>query len=165
MSKRFSLLKILIVVFLRGGESSNNSILVFFSYFFDRSSSLNDSYLLCWGTSRGAGRERGEVCVGGAGRGHVAFLPAAKATSFFETLVPFFWGKLLWFFIGVNVHGVGVPGGWVPCGGGGVEGDWGSGRMLFGDGGRKASLAEELVYFLIPSFGRSRDYFHPVDSV
>ena len=37
--------------------------------------------------------------------------------------------------------------------------------MLLGDGGREASLTEELVYFLVPSFGRSRDYFHPVDPV
>ena len=37
--------------------------------------------------------------------------------------------------------------------------------MLLGDRGREASLAEELVYFLIPSLGRSRDYFHPIDSV
>ena len=95
----------------------------------------------------------------------MAFPPAAEATSFFETLVPFFRGKLLWSFIGVNVHGVGVPGGRVPSGGGGVEGDWSSGRMLLCDRSREASLAEELVNFLIPSFGHSRDYFHPVDSV
>ena len=37
--------------------------------------------------------------------------------------------------------------------------------MLLGDRGRKASLAKELVYFFVPSFGRSRDYFHPIDSV
>ena len=36
---------------------------------------------------------------------------------------------------------------------------------MLGDRGREASLAEELVYFLVPSFGHSRDYFHPVDSV
>ena len=30
---------------------------------------------------------------------------------------------------------------------------------------RKALLAKELVDFLIPSFGCSGDYFHPVDSV
>ena len=95
----------------------------------------------------------------------MAFLPAAKTMSFFEALVPFFRGKLLWFFIGVNFHGVGVPGGRVPGGGGGMEGDWSSGRMLLGDGGREASLTEKLVYFLVPSFWRSRDYFHPVDSV
>ena len=95
----------------------------------------------------------------------MASLPAAETLSFFVTLVPFFRGKLLWFFIGVNVHGVGVPGGRVPSRGGGVEGDWSSGRMLLGDRSREASLAEELVDFLIPSFGRSRDYFHPVDSV
>ena len=37
--------------------------------------------------------------------------------------------------------------------------------MLFCYGGCEVSLAEDLVYFLVPSFGRSRDYFHPVNSV
>ena len=94
----------------------------------------------------------------------MAFLPAAETTSFLETLIPFFRGKLLWSFIDIDVHGIGVPRGSVP-GGGSVEGDWSSRRMLLGDGGRKASLAKELVYFLVPSFWRCRDYFHPVDSV
>ena len=111
------------------------------------------------------GRERGKVCVGGAGRGHVAFLCAAETASFFETFIPFLQGKLLWFFIGVDVHGIGVPGGSVSSGGGSMESDGSSGRMLLGDRSHKASLAEELVYFLVPSFGRSGDYFHPIDSV
>ena len=37
--------------------------------------------------------------------------------------------------------------------------------MLLGDRSCKASLAKELVDFLIPSFGCSGDYFHPIDSV
>ena len=95
----------------------------------------------------------------------MAFLSAAETASFFETLISFLWGKLLWFFIDIDVHGIGIQGGSVPDGGRGVEGDWGPGRMLLGDGGHKASLAEELVYFLVPSFGRSGDYLHPVDLV
>ena len=95
----------------------------------------------------------------------MAFLSAAETASFFETFIPFFWGKLLWSFIGVDVHGIGVPGGSVPSGGGGVESDGSSGRMLLGNQSREASLAEELVYFLVPSLGRSGDYFHSVDSV
>ena len=82
----------------------------------------------------------------------MAFLSAAETTSFFETLVPFFRGELFWSFSYIDVHGIGVPRESVPSGGGGVEGDWSSRRMLLGDGGRKASLAEELVYFLVPSF-------------
>ena len=95
----------------------------------------------------------------------MAFLSAAETASFFETFVPFLQGKLFWSFIGVDVHGIGVLGGSVPSGGGGVESNGSSGRMLLGDRSREASLAEELVYFLIPSFGHGRDYFHPVDSV
>ena len=110
-------------------------------------------------------RERGKVCIGGAGHGHVAFLSAAETASFFETFLPFFRGKLLRSFIGIHVHGVGIPGGSASSGGGGMESDRSPGRVLLGNGGREASLAEELVYFLVPSFGRSRDYFHPVDSV
>ena len=37
--------------------------------------------------------------------------------------------------------------------------------MLFGNQSCEASLAKELVNFLIPSFGRGGDYFHSVDSV
>ena len=73
------------------------------------------------------GRERGKVCVGGAGRGHVAFLPAAETASFFETLIPFLWGKFLWSFIDVDVHGIGVPSGSASSGGGGMESDWSPG--------------------------------------
>ena len=95
----------------------------------------------------------------------MSFLSAAETSSFFETFSPFFWGKFLWSFVDIDVHGIGVPGGSASSGGGGMESDWSPGRMLLGDGGREASLAEELVYFLVPSFGRSRDYFHPIDSV
>ena len=95
----------------------------------------------------------------------MTFLPAAETTSFFETFVSFFRGELLWFLIGVDVHGVGVPGGRVLSGGGVMEGNWSSGRMLFCDRSREASLTEELVDFLIPSFGCGRDHLHPVDSV
>ena len=58
-----------------------------------------------------------------------------------------------------------TPGGSVSSGGGGVESNGSSGRMLLGDRSHEALLAEELVYFLVPSFGRSGDYFHPVDLV
>ena len=37
--------------------------------------------------------------------------------------------------------------------------------MLLGNRGCEASLAKELVNFLVPCFGHSRDYFHSVDSV
>ena len=73
------------------------------------------------------GRERWKVCVGGAERGHVALLSAAETASFFETLILFFRGKLLGSFIGVDVHGIGIPGGSVPSGGRGVESDGSSG--------------------------------------
>ena len=79
------------------------------------------------------GRERGKVCVGGAGRSHVAFLSAAETVSFFETFILFLQGKLLGSFIGVDIHGIGVPGGSVPSGDGGVESDRSSGQMLLGD--------------------------------
>ena len=95
----------------------------------------------------------------------MAFLSAAEAASFFETSVPFLRGKFLWFVIYVNVHSIGVPGGSVHSGGGSMECDRGSRRMLLGNRSREASLAKELVYFLIPSFGCGGDYLHPVDSV
>ena len=95
----------------------------------------------------------------------MAFLSAAETASFFETFIPFLQGKLLWLFIGVDVHGIGVLEGSILSGGGGVESDGSSGRMLLGDRSCEASLAEELVYFLVPSLGRSGDYFHPVNSV
>ena len=72
-------------------------------------------------------RERGKVCIGGAGHGHVAFLSAAETLSFFETFIPFLQGKFLWLLIGVDIHGIGVPGGSVPSGGGGVESNGSSG--------------------------------------
>ena len=102
-------------------ESSNDSILVFFGYFFDRSGSFYYGYLFGWGVSRGTGRERGKVHEGGAGRGHVAFLPAVETPSFFETSFSFLWGEFAGFFLGVYVHGIGIPGGSAPSGGGGVE--------------------------------------------
>ena len=95
----------------------------------------------------------------------MAFLPAAEAASFFETSVPFLRGKFLWFIIYVDVHGIGVPGGSVPSGGGSMECDGSSRRMLLSDGSREASLTEELIYFLIPSFGCGGNHLHPVDSV
>ena len=95
----------------------------------------------------------------------MSFLSATETTSFFEAFVSFLRSEFLWSFIDVDVHGIGVPGGSVLCGGGSVEGDRSSGQMLFGDGGREASLAEELVYFFVPSLGRGGDYFHPIDSV
>ena len=91
------------------------------------SSSLNYSYLLGGGASREAGRERGKVHEGGAGRGHVSFLSALKTSSFFEASLPFFRSKLPWLFLGVDVHGIWVFGGSISGGGGGVECDGGSG--------------------------------------
>ena len=95
----------------------------------------------------------------------MTLLSASETTSFFEAPFPFFRSKLPWFLLGVNIHGIGVFGGSIPSGGGGVECDRGSGRVLLGDRSCEASLAEELVDFLIPSFGCGGDYFHPVDSV
>ena len=95
----------------------------------------------------------------------MAFFSAAEAASFFKTSVPFLQGKLLWFVSYVDVHGIGVPGGSVPSGGGSMECDGSSRQMLLGDRSREASLAEELVYFLIPSFGCGGNHLHPIDSV
>ena len=94
----------------------------------------------------------------------MASLSATETASFFEAFIPFFRSQFLWSFIDVDVHGIGVPGGSVSGGGGVMEGDWSPGCMLLCNGGCEASLAEELVYLLVPSFGRSRDYFHPIDS-
>ena len=94
-----SLSKILVILFLWSRESSDDSILVFFSYFFDRSCSLYYSYLFGWGASRGAGRERRKIRVGGAGRGHVAFLSAVETVPFFETSFPFLWCELVGFLL------------------------------------------------------------------
>ena len=46
-----------------------------------------------------------------------------------------------------------------------MEYDRGSGRMLFCNQDCEALLAEELVYFLIPSFGHSWNYFYAIDLV
>ena len=99
MSKQFSLSKILVILFLWSGESSDDLILVFFGYFFDRSCSLYYGYLSGWGACRGAGGERGKVCVGGAGHGHVAFLSAVETVPFFETSFLFLWCELPGFFL------------------------------------------------------------------
>ena len=123
MSKRFSLLKILIVVFFCGRESSNDPILVFFGNFVDRSSGFDDGYFLRRGTGWGVSRERGKFCVGGAGHGHVSFLSATETASFLETFIPFLRGQFLWSFIDVDVHGIGVPGGSVSGEGGVMESD------------------------------------------
>ena len=95
----------------------------------------------------------------------MSFLSATETASFFETFILFLRGKLPWSFIGVDIHGIGVPGGSVPGGDGGMESDGSSRGVLFGNRGCKASLAEELVDFLIPSLGCGGDYFHPIDPV
>ena len=95
----------------------------------------------------------------------MSFLSAAETASFLETFIPFLRGQFLRSFIDVDIHGIGVSGGNISGGGRAMEGDWSPGGVLLCDRGSKASLAEELVYFLVPSFGRSRDYFHPIDSV
>ena len=93
--KWFSLLKILVICFLLGGESSYDSVFIFLCYFFNRSSSLNYSYFLGGGTGRGAGRERRKIHEGGARHSHVTLLSTAETASFFETFFSFFRGKLL----------------------------------------------------------------------
>ena len=125
--KWFSLSNILVVLLLWGGESSYDLILIFFSYFFDRSGSLDYCYFLGGGTGRGVGRERGRVHDGGTGCGHVLLLSASETMSFFEASLPFFRSKLPWLLLGVDVHGIGVSGGSIPSGGGGVECNGGSG--------------------------------------
>ena len=125
--KRFSLSKILVVFLLWGGELSYDSILIFFSYFFDRSGSLDYSYFLGRGLGKGVGGERGKVREGGTGHGHVPSLSASETMSFFEASLPLFRSKLPWLLLGVDVHGIGVFGGSIPSGGGGMECDRGSG--------------------------------------
>ena len=127
MSKRFSLSKILVILFLWTGESSDDSILIFFGYFFNGSYSLYYSYLFCWGASRGTGGERGKVCVGGTGHGHVAFLSAAETMPFFETSFLLFWCELAGSVLRVDIHGIGILGGGVSTGDRGVESNGGSG--------------------------------------
>ena len=83
------------------------------------------------------GGERGKVRVGSTGRGHVAFLSAAETAPFFETSFPLLWCELVGFVLCVDVHGIWIPGGSVPCRGRGVESDGGSGRVLLGNRGRK----------------------------
>ena len=95
----------------------------------------------------------------------MAFLLASEATSSFEAFLSSLRSKLSWFFLGVNVHCVGVPGGSIPGGGRGMEGDRGSGGVLLSDSDHKVTLAKELVNFLVPSFGCGWNYFHAVESV
>ena len=95
----------------------------------------------------------------------MAFLSASKAVSFFETFLPLLLSKLPWFFLGIYVHHIGVLGESTPGRSGGMEGDRGSGGVLFCDSSHKALLAEKLVNLLVPSFGHGWDYFHAVDSV
>lgn len=70
----------------------------------------------------------------------MAPLLAAKARSFLETYFSLFLGKLLQLFSVVYVHCIGVSRGSVFSRGGGVEGNGGSGGMLFGDGRGKLFL-------------------------
>ena len=73
------------------------------------------------------GWERRRIREGGTGCGHVAFLSAAETAPFFKTSILLFRGKLLQLFLGVDVHGIGVPGGSASSGGGGMESDWSPG--------------------------------------
>ena len=57
----------------------------------------------------------------------MAFLSAVETAPFFETSFPLLRGELVGFFLGVHVHGIGIPGGSVPSGDGGVECNRGSG--------------------------------------
>ena len=107
----------------------------------------------------------GRICEGGARCSHVAFLSALETLSIFEAFLSFFRSELPVFFLGIDVDCVGVPGGGIPGRGGGMESNWGSGCMLLGNRSCEASLTKELVDFLIPSFGRSGDYFHSVDLI
>ena len=63
----------------------------------------------------------------------MSFLSTAKTASFLETFISFLRGELLGSFIGVDVHGIGVPGGSVPGGDGGMESDGSSRGVLFGN--------------------------------
>ena len=95
----------------------------------------------------------------------MAFLSALETLSFFEASLSFFRSELPWFFLCINFHGVGVFVRSTPSRGRGVECDGGSGRVLLCDQGHKMSLTEELVDFLVPSFGHGGNYFHAIDSV
>ena len=104
----------------------------------------------------------GELWAGGS---HVSLLPASKALSFTEALLPFFIGELLWFVLVINVHCVGVLGGGTSGGSGGMNCGWGARGMLFCNSSSEAFLAEKLVDFLIPGFEGSGDNLHGIDSV
>ena len=95
----------------------------------------------------------------------MSLLSALKTTSFFEASFPFFRSELPWLFLGVDIHGIGISGRSVSGRGGGVECNRGPRQVLLGNRSCKALLAEELVNFLVPSFGCSGDDFHPTDSV
>ena len=66
-----------------------------------------------------------------------------------------------------NIHSIGVPvlRRSIPGRSGSMEGNRSSGGMLFCNHSCKLSLTEELVNFLIPSFGHGWYYFHTIDSV
>ena len=85
------------------------------------------------------------------------------ALSFFETLLLFFFAELLRFCHIVNVHGIGVASGGISGGDSGMEGNRGVRGMLLCDSSSEVTLTEELVDFLIPAFGGSRDYLHAID--
>ena len=51
------------------------------------------------------------VSEGGASGRHMSTFLAAEAKSLLGTLLSFFWGKFLWEFNRINVHGGGVFGG------------------------------------------------------
>ena len=72
------------------------------------------------------GRERGKVCVGGTGRGYVAFLSAVETVPFFETSFPLLWCELAGSVFRVYIHGIGILGGSISTGDGGVESNRGS---------------------------------------
>ena len=93
----------------------------------------------------------------------MAFLLALEALSFFETLLPFFFGELLRFCHIVDVHGIGVASGGISGGGGGMEGNRSTRGMLLCDSSSEVTLTEELVNFLIPAFGGSGNYLHAID--
>ena len=95
----------------------------------------------------------------------MAFLSASKALSFFETFFSFFWGKLSWSLFDVYIHSIRVSRGGISGGVWRVEHNGSLGRVLFCNGSHKVFLAEELVDFLILSFGSGWDYFHSIDAI
>ena len=94
----------------------------------------------------------------------MALLSAVETASFLETFLSFFQGELSWFLLGVYVHDIGIPRGDSPRSRG-MESNGGSRRVLFCNGGHKSLLTKELVDFLVPSFGRGGNHFHPINLV